>query len=294
VTKLALIATTLEYPNSTTMLKSFLLSVLSFSFALVLYSQTCPGNYTFTSQADVDAFVTANTGTGCNAVSFLNIGNSTTDITDISGLNFLEVITGNFQIRNNPMLPNLNGLENITRVGSSFTVLNNDMLINLDELNGLTVVGSNLTITQNDNLQSLTGTEQLNYVLGNISISNSGSEVPNGVDNCPDVSNIDQTDTDNDGVGDACDNCPTVANANQADADSDGIGDDCESIAGNTSGFVGIDVTDPKSKLEIANGDIYIDNIHRGIIVRSATGKCFRIQPNESGDLISKEIDCPN
>jgi hypothetical protein len=64
-------------------------------------------------------------------------------------------------------------------------------------------------------------------------------------DNCPNVANAAQTDTDGDGQGDACDatpngdddgdnvdnstdNCRTVANADQADTDSDGQGDACD------------------------------------------------------------------
>lgn len=64
-----------------------------------------------------------------------------------------------------------------------------------------------------------------------------------GLDNCPSVFNPDQTDTDNNGVGDACnnaedadgdewadnlDNCPGDSNADQSDADMDHVGDVCD------------------------------------------------------------------
>jgi hypothetical protein len=51
--------------------------------------------------------------------------------------------------------------------------------------------------------------------------------VPNAEDNCPLIANNSQSDEDEDGPGNRCDNCPDVANANQADSDGDGQGDAC-------------------------------------------------------------------
>ncbi len=84
-----------------------------------------------------------------------------------------------------------------------------------------------------------------------------GDGIPDSQDNCPTVKNPDQTDTNGNGVGDACDtppldndhdgipdstdsdddndgvpdardNCPLVANPDQADDDRDGIGNACD------------------------------------------------------------------
>jgi hypothetical protein len=47
-------------------------------------------------------------------------------------------------------------------------------------------------------------------------------------DDCPTVDDPDQTDTDDDGIGDACDVCPDIADTAQGDRDGDGVGDLCD------------------------------------------------------------------
>jgi len=47
-------------------------------------------------------------------------------------------------------------------------------------------------------------------------------------DNCPEMFNPDQNDSDDDDVGDLCDNCPDESNWDQQDFDDDGAGDICD------------------------------------------------------------------
>jgi M6 family metalloprotease-like protein len=61
-----------------------------------------------------------------------------------------------------------------------------------------------------------------------VAFDQDGDAIPDDLDNCPAVANVDQADGDGDGVGNACDNCLTLSNPDQADADADQIGDACD------------------------------------------------------------------
>ena len=62
------------------------------------------------------------------------------------------------------------------------------------------------------------------YVFDDLEGDPDGDGIPNYADNCPDISNPDQIDSDGDGVGDVCDPC---TGSDNIDSDDDGI---CDSL----------------------------------------------------------------
>ncbi len=100
-----------------------------------------------------------------------------------------------------------------------------------------------------DGSPSCAGPEQACSTDSGVDPDSDNDGVIDANDNCPNDSNSDQADNDNDGIGNVCDstpdgtvtdsdsdgiedsvdNCPLVANADQADNDNDGIGNVCDS-----------------------------------------------------------------
>jgi hypothetical protein len=81
-----------------------------------------------------------------------------------------------------------------------------------------------------------------------------GDGILDDTDNCPDVFNPDQIDTDGDGAGNACDtdddndgvldgsdNCPLQPNPDQTDTDGDGVGNVCDTDDDNDGVLDGFD-----------------------------------------------------
>lgn len=121
----------------------------------------------------------------------------------------------------------------------------------------------------------------------NISVSYSG--------NCP--------DQDMDFVSDYNDNCISIPNSNQADLDGDGIGDVCDEDIISNSERIGLGTTNPKAKLHVKDGNIFLDKNNAGIILRADNGDCYIAKPTEvenpstgefSMELKLFKIDCPS
>ncbi len=65
-----------------------------------------------------------------------------------------------------------------------------------------------------------------------------------------------------------------------------------DGIATNT-GNVGINTANPKSKLQVTNGDVYIETASRGVIMKSPDGNCWRMTVTNSGQPQFTQIACP-
>ncbi len=59
------------------------------------------------------------------------------------------------------------------------------------------------------------------------------------------------------------------------------------------NGNVGIGSQDPREKLHVSNGNVYIDQIGKGVIMKSPNGSCWLYTPDNYGNLHGQSIPCP-
>jgi Concanavalin A-like lectin/glucanases superfamily len=59
------------------------------------------------------------------------------------------------------------------------------------------------------------------------------------------------------------------------------------------NGNLGIGTQNPKSKVQVTSGDVYVENPDRGIILKSPNGTCWRVTIDDSGNFVRTSIACP-
>jgi hypothetical protein len=97
-------------------------------------------------------------------------------------------------------------------------------------------------------------------------------------DNCPDVANAGQENSDGDSHGDACDNCPNADNEDQANSDADTFGDACDNCP-----------NDDNQDQANADGDMW------GDVCDNCVDDANDGQENADGDLFGDVCDnCPD
>ena len=130
-------------------------------------------DYTFTNQADVDAFA----ATGCDSIpGDLYISGSF--ITNLDGLIKLTSVGGDLTIEHNGRLTNADGLASITNVGGSLKINGGNALNSLDGLAGITSIGGDLSIRSDIRLRNIDGLSSLTSVGNNLEIAFT-EELPN-------------------------------------------------------------------------------------------------------------------
>ncbi|TYA58875.1 cadherin repeat domain-containing protein [Formosa maritima] len=93
-------------------------------------------------------------------------------LTNLEGLNNVEIVTNGLRIQSNPLLTNINDLNSLSRVSGGFVIDLNNSLENLDGLNNLNKAFGGLSIYKNHSLVNIDGLYNLDQVTNQLNISN--------------------------------------------------------------------------------------------------------------------------
>lgn len=124
---------------------------------------TTVGDVSITSDDDFDSYNSETTYINGSLII------DATDLTDLSALENLDSISGDFKIQFCESLDNLEGLESLIKVGS-LVIWGDTELEDLAELSALTEVTGDVAIMLNDALTSLDGLDNLTTVGGDVYI----------------------------------------------------------------------------------------------------------------------------
>jgi hypothetical protein len=126
-----------------------------------------PGGIVFNSQVEINNFPTLYPG--CTEIQG-NVEINGVDISNLDGLNQINIIGGSLNLNNNPNLTDISGLNNLQTVGNELNLNSNPGILDLDGFASLTTVGGNFDIRNIDALTQVDGLSLLTSVGGRLKI----------------------------------------------------------------------------------------------------------------------------
>lgn len=250
----------------------------------------CPYGITFYTQGQIDSFPF--NYPDCYSI----LGNVLIDdaisgnIQNVDSLIQITAVLGNLTIQGNSSLINLEGLNQLSTISGRLKVVDNLSLSSLIGLNNYYLGSSlnDLVIQDCPNLSICDVPGICNYLQSNSHTSTISGNAPG----CETRGQIIAycTDQDGDGTIDSLDNCITLPNPNQSDTDNDNVGDACDY---GTQNNVGIGTNTPVAKLEVAQGVIYSNNNNGSLLMKSPDNSCWILKVNNSGALSATKVPCP-
>jgi len=126
----------------------------------------CPTNdIIFTSLSDIDSFLVSYPN--CASIRG-NLTITSSSLTNLNALSFLQIIEGDLNICNNPLLTNINGLSGVDAIGGDFWFKNNDAvtgLFNNFDFNGGLYIEDNGALVQIEGMtENMSGVTDLRII----------------------------------------------------------------------------------------------------------------------------------
>src|SRR5690606_7927352 len=149
----------------------FRLLTLTFFILSIAVNAQCPsGNIHFTTQSEIDDFLT-NYPNCTQFPGMITVEGS--NITNLNGLSRLTKIDSHLRIWHTTQLFNLQGLESLTEIGGNLNLFTNHNIQSLEGLNNLTKIGAHFDFYINPSLKEVNALSNLTQIGGFLQLSES-------------------------------------------------------------------------------------------------------------------------